>query len=35
MSKDSELSNFSESLNGVEDVDVVYIQYRPYRIAIS
>ena len=35
MSSDSELSDFSESSNDNEDIDVVYSQYTPYRIAIS
>ena len=34
MSSDSELSDFSESSNDNEDIDVVYSQYTPYRIAI-
>ena len=35
MSSDSELSAFFESLIYDEDIDVVYSQYKPYRIAIS
>ena len=35
MSSDSELSAFSKSSNDDEDIDVVYSQYTPYRIAIS
>ena len=35
MSSDSELSDYSESSNEDEDIDVVYGQYTPYRIAIS
>ena len=34
MSSDSELSAFFESSND-KDIDVVYSQYTPYRIAIS
>ena len=34
MSSDSKLSDFSESSNDNEDIDVVYSQYTPYRIAI-
>ena len=33
MSSDSELSDFSESSNDDEDIDVLYSQYSPYRIA--
>ena len=35
MSSDSELSDFFESSNDDEDIDVVYSQYAPCRIAIS
>ena len=35
MSSDSELSAFFESSNDDEDIDVVYNQHTPYRIAIS
>ena len=35
MSSDSELRPFFESSTDEEDVDVVYSQYTPYRIAIS
>ena len=35
MSNDSELSAFFESITDDEDIDVVYSQYTPYRIAIS
>ena len=35
MSSDSELSDFFESSNDDEDIDVVYSQYTAYRIAIS
>ena len=35
MSSDSELSAFFESLNDDKDIDVVYSQDTPYRIAIS
>ena len=35
MSSDSELSAFFESTTDDEDIDVVYNQYKPYRIAIS
>ena len=35
MSRDSELSAFFESSNDHKDIDVVYCQYKPYRIAIS
>ena len=35
MSSDSELSAFFESSTDHEDIDVVYSQYTPYRIAIS
>ncbi len=35
MSSDSELSAFFESKTDHEDIDVVYSQYKPYRIAIS
>ena len=35
MSRDSELSDFSESSNDGEYIDVVYSQYTPHRIAIS
>ena len=35
MSSDSELSAFFESLIYDKDIDVVYSQYKPYRIAIS
>ena len=35
MSNDSELSAFSESSNGDYDMNIVYSQYTPYRIAIS
>ena len=35
MSSDSELRASSESSNDDEDIDVVYNQYTPYRIAIS
>ena len=35
MPSDSELSVFFESLIYDEDIDVVYSQYKPYRIAIS
>ena len=35
MSNDSELSDFSESSNDDENIDVMYRQYTPYRIAIS
>ena len=35
MSSDSELSAFFESSNDDKDVDVVYSQYTPYRIAVS
>ena len=35
MLSDSESSAFSESSNDDEDIDVVYSQYMPYRIAIS
>ena len=35
MSSDSELSAFFESLSYDKDIDVVYSQYMPYRIAIS
>ena len=35
MSSDSELSAFFESSNDNKDIDVVYSQYTPYRIAIS
>ena len=35
MSSDSELRAFFESLIYDEDIDVVYSQYKPYRIAIS
>ena len=34
MSSDSELSDCSESSNDNEDIDVMYSQYTPYRIAI-
>ena len=35
MSRNSELSAFFESSNDDKDIDVVYSQYTPYRIAIS
>ena len=35
MSSDSELSDFSESPNDDENIDVMYSQCTPYRIAIS
>ena len=35
MLSDSELSTVFESSNDDEDIDVVYSQYTPYRIAIS
>ena len=35
MLSDSELSAFFESSNDDKDIDVVYSQYTPYRIAIS
>ena len=35
MLSDSELSAFFESSTDDEDIDVVYSQYPPYRIAIS
>ena len=35
MSSDSELSAFFESLIYDEDIDVVYSQYKPYRIRQS
>ena len=35
MSTDSELSAFFESKTDDEDIDVVYNQYKSYRIAIS
>ena len=35
MSSDSELSAFFESLIYNKDIDVVYSQYKPYRIAIT
>ena len=35
MSNDSELSAFFESITDDEDIDVVYSQYTPYRIANS
>ena len=35
MSSDSELSDFSESSNDDENIDVLYSQYTLYRIAIS
>ena len=34
MFSDSELSGFSESSNDDENIDAVYSQYTPYRIAI-
>ena len=34
MSRNSELSDFSELSNDNENIDVVYSQYMPYRIAI-
>ena len=34
MSSDSELSDFSESSNDNEDMDVVYSQYTSYHIVI-
>ena len=35
MSSDSDLSDFSESSNDNEDVDVEYSRYMPYSIAIT
>ena len=35
MSSDSALGDFPESSNDNKDIDVVYSQYTPYRIAIS
>ena len=35
MSSESELSIFAQSSNDGQDIDVVYSQYKPYRIAIS
>ena len=35
MTSESELGTFFESSNDDEDIDVVFNQYTPYRIAIS
>ena len=35
MSSESKLSAVSESSNDDKDIDVVYSQYTPYRIAMS
>ena len=35
MASDSELSDFFESSNDDQDIDVVYSQCTPYRTAIS
>ena len=35
MSNESEFSAFSESSNDYKDTDVVYSQYKPYRIVMS